>query len=86
MSATSSAIPFVVFVQEKYATRTFPFPVVGSGSGSGVGFGVGSGVGSFFCMGSSLSWLHAHMVAIEDIIVTITPKNSFAFIPVVSVL
>ena len=62
MSATSSAIPFVVFVQEKYATRIFPLPVVGSGSGLGVGFGVGSGVGSSFCMGSSLSWLHAHMV------------------------
>ena len=63
MSATSSDIPFVVFVQEKYATRIFPLPVVGSGSGSGVGFGVGSGVGSSFCMGSSLSWLHAHMVS-----------------------
>ena len=84
MSATSSAIPFVVFVQEKYATRTFPFPVVGSGSGSGVGFGVGSGVGSSFCMGSSLSWLHAHMV--RDIPNIMMRDNSFAFIPVVSVL
>ena len=84
MSATSSDIPFVVFVQEKYATRIFPLPVVGSGSGSGVGFGVGSGVGSSFCMGSSLSWLHAHMVSdIPDIMMR---DNSFAFIPVVFVL
>ena len=36
MSATDSATPFVVLVQEKYATNTLPsLPVDGSWSGTG---------------------------------------------------